>query len=72
MLRCEHITGPDRFLALKSSPVLNTVDLTDQQRTLVPVSTTTSLFTYAPRRVGSATISVTSAEVLVDLLPLSP
>lgn len=54
-----------------SNPTLSgTVDLTGENRTMVPVSITTTLFAFAPPTLGSATISVTSAEVLVELLPL--
>jgi len=47
-----------------------TIDLTGQNKILVPVSITCGLFTFAPPMLGSATISITSAEVLVKLLPL--
>jgi hypothetical protein len=47
-----------------------TVDLTGQNKILVPVSITCGLFTFAPPLLGSATIAITSAEVLVELLPL--
>ena len=54
-----------------TNPTLSgTVDLTGQNKILVPVSITCGLFTFAPPLVGSATISITSAEVLVKLLPL--
>jgi hypothetical protein len=56
-----------------TNPTLSgTVDLTGQNKILVPVSITCGLFTFAPPLVGSATISITSAEVLVELLPLLP
>lgn len=52
------------------NPTLSrTADLTGQHLTQVSVSITTSLFTFAPAGLGSATISVTSADVLVELLP---
>ena len=44
-----------------------TVNLTGQKKILVPVSITCGLFTFAPPLVGSAAISITSAEVLVEL-----
>jgi hypothetical protein len=54
-----------------TDPTLSgTFDLTGQNKTLVPVSITCGLFTFAPPLMGSATISITSAEVLVVLLPL--
>jgi len=54
-----------------TNPTLSgTVDLTGQNKLLVPVSITCSLFSFAPPMIGSATISITSAEVLVKLLPL--
>jgi hypothetical protein len=54
-----------------TNPTLSgTVDLTGQNKILVPVSITCGLFTFAPPLMGSATISITSAEVLVKLLPL--
>jgi hypothetical protein len=54
-----------------TDPTLSgTVDLTGQNKILVPVSITCGLFSFAPPVIGSATISITSAEVLVELLPL--
>jgi len=54
-----------------TAPTLSgTVDLTGQNKLLVPVSITCGLFTFALPMVGSATISITSAEVLVELLSL--
>jgi hypothetical protein len=54
-----------------TNPTLSrTRDLTGQYRTLVPVSITNGLFAFAPPRLAAATISMTSAEVLVELLPL--
>lgn len=50
--------------------ISGTVDLTGENRTLVRVSVTTSLFAFAPPLVGSATIGLTRAEVVVELLPL--
>jgi hypothetical protein len=49
-----------------------TVDLTGQNKTIIPVSITSSVFAFATPRLGAATIHVTSAEVLVELLPLLP
>jgi hypothetical protein len=55
----------------ETGPTLTgTFDLSGQNKTLVPVSITCGLFTFAPPLVGSATISITSAEVLVELSPL--
>jgi hypothetical protein len=54
-----------------TNPTLSgTVDLTGQNKIFVPVSITCGLFTFTPPLVASATISITSAEVLVKLLPL--
>jgi hypothetical protein len=54
-----------------ANPALShTLNLKDQHRTLVPVSITCGLFAFAPPLPGFATISITSAEVLVELLPL--
>jgi hypothetical protein len=44
-----------------------TIDLSGQNKILVPVSITCGLFAFAPPMLGSATISITSAEVLVEL-----
>jgi hypothetical protein len=46
------------------------VDLTDQYKTTVPVSITTGLFVFATPSLGSATLSLTKAAVVVELLPL--
>ena len=52
----------------QSDPSLSgTVNLTGQNKILVPVSITCGLFTFAPPLLGSATIAITSAEVLVEL-----
>jgi hypothetical protein len=54
-----------------TNPTLSrSADLTAEPRSMVPVSITSSLFTFAPVGLGSATISLTSAEVLVEVLPL--
>jgi hypothetical protein len=54
-----------------TDPTLSgTVDLTGQNKIFVPVSITCGLFAFTPPLVASATISITSAEVLVELLPL--
>jgi hypothetical protein len=47
-----------------------TVDLTGRRLTAVPVSITNSLNAFATSSLGSATVSVTSAEIRVQLLPL--
>jgi hypothetical protein len=53
-----------------TNPTLSrSVDLTGQLRSVVPVSITSSLFTFAPVGLGSATISLTSADVVVEVLP---
>jgi hypothetical protein len=49
----------------------STADLTGMQLTSVPVSITIGLFAWAPPLVGSATVAVTSANVVVHLLPLN-
>jgi hypothetical protein len=51
--------------------VSSTAVLTGPPRTSVSVSITTSLFAFAPPLLGSATISVTGADVVVELQPLS-
>jgi len=52
----------------QSDPSLSgTVNLAGQNKILVPVSITCGLFTFAPPLLGSATIAITSAEVLVEL-----
>src|SRR5262245_36910426 len=53
------------------NPTLSaSIDLTGQLGTVYPVSITTSLFAFALPQVGSAAVTLTSAEVLVELLPL--
>ena len=47
-----------------------TVDLTGRRLTVVPVSVTNSLNAFATSSLGSATVSLTSAEIRVQLLPL--
>jgi hypothetical protein len=51
-------------------PLSGTINLTGQNKTLVPVSITCGLFAFATPLLGPATIAMTSAEVLVELLPL--
>jgi hypothetical protein len=48
--------------------LLQTMDLTGMNMRSVPVSITTSLFAYATPYLGSASVAVTSAEVLVTLV----
>jgi hypothetical protein len=52
--------------------VSGTVDLTGQNKIIVPVSITIGVFTFATPQLGAATIAVTSAEVLVELEPQVP
>lgn len=57
-----------------TNPTLSrTMDLTGMNMTFVPVSITNALFAYATPYLGSASVAVTSAEVLVELelLPLT-
>ena len=55
-----------------TSPTLSdTIDLSDQTLTDVPVSITNSLFAFSTPSLGSATVTVTSARVVVKLEPLS-
>jgi hypothetical protein len=49
-----------------------TVDLTGLNLTVVPVSITNALFAYATPTSGSATVSITGAEVVVEVTPLTP
>jgi hypothetical protein len=54
-----------------SNPTLTgTVDLSEMKWTVVPVSITSSLFAFAPPVLGSASISITAAEVVVVLKPI--
>lgn len=46
------------------------VDLTGQNMSIVPVSITTGLFVFSTPQLGAATLSVTSADVVVEVLPL--
>jgi hypothetical protein len=54
-----------------TNPTLSsTADLTGMNLTSVPVSITTALFAFSTPQLGSATVAVTSADVVVELLPL--
>jgi hypothetical protein len=44
-----------------------TVDLSDQKRTVVPVSITTALFAYSTPSLGSASVAITYADLVVQL-----
>ena len=50
--------------------VTQTVDLTGRRLTTVPVSITNSLNAFATSSLGSARVSLTSADIRVQLLPL--
>jgi hypothetical protein len=53
-----------------TNPTLSsTVDLTGQNKTRVPVSITTGLFVFSTPQLGSATLKVTGAEIIVELRP---
>ena len=54
----------------ENSTLSRTIDLTGQHKTIIPVSITGSVFAFATPQLGAASIQVTSAEVLVELLPL--
>lgn len=47
------------------------VDLSDVQWTTLPVSITTSLFTFSPFQIGAANVLLTSAEVVVEVQPMA-
>jgi hypothetical protein len=49
-----------------------TIDLTGQNLTSVPVSISNSLFAFSTPSLGSAAVSLTSAEVVVELSPVAP
>ena len=53
-----------------SPNVWATVDLTDVYLTMVPVSITTGVHAFATPQLGSATVSITGAQVLVELTAL--
>jgi hypothetical protein len=54
-----------------TNPTLSdTIDLTGLNLTRVPVSIANSLFAFSTPLLGSATVGVTSADVVVELLPL--
>jgi hypothetical protein len=58
------------FGLINTDPNLSSmIDLTGQNKSRVQVSITCSLFAFAPPMVTSATISIRSAEVLVELYP---
>lgn len=48
----------------------STVDLTGRNKTRLSVSITNGLFTFSTPQLGSATIAMASADVVVELLPL--
>lgn len=52
--------------------VTGTMDLTGLNMTRVPVSISASLFGFSTPALGAASVSVTSADVRVDLLPTTP
>jgi hypothetical protein len=55
-----------------TNPTLSrTMDLTGRKMTVVPVTITNTLFAYATPSLGSATVRLTGADVLVQLLPLT-
>jgi hypothetical protein len=54
-----------------TNPALEgTINLTGQNRTVVPVSITNSLHAFATPSLGSAVVQVTGADLRVQLLPL--
>jgi hypothetical protein len=53
-----------------SPDVSATVDLTDVYLTMVPVSITTGVHAFATPLLGTAVVSITSAQVLVELKAL--
>ena len=56
-----------------TNPTLsNSLDLAGLNLTEVPVSITNSLFAFSTPALGSATVGLTGAEVVVELLPLLP
>jgi hypothetical protein len=65
-------TAADLGLFHANPTVSGTVDLSSQNKIIVPVSITMGVFTFATPRLGAATIAVTNAEVLVELEPLLP
>jgi hypothetical protein len=55
-----------------TSPALaESIDLTGLNLTEIPVSISNSLFAFSTPLLGSATVSITAAEVVVELLPLT-
>jgi hypothetical protein len=58
--------------AFATSPGLSeSIDLTGRNLTDVPVSISNSLFAFSTPLLGSATVAVTGAEVIVELQPLA-
>ena len=54
-----------------ANPTLSrTMDLSDVRWTTLPVSITTSLFTFSPFQTGAANLVLTSAEVVVEVRPM--
>jgi hypothetical protein len=51
--------------------VSGTIDLTGRGMTSVPVSITNTLFAFSTPLLGSATVGITSADVFVELQPLT-
>jgi hypothetical protein len=48
------------------------MDLSEKQLTSVPISITNSLFAFSTPVLGSANVAVTSADVVVTLIPIAP
>ena len=60
----------DGGLFLTNPTLSRSISLYGLRRTFVSVSVTTSLFAFSTPALGSASVAVTGAEVLVELLPL--
>ena len=58
------------FFGTNPTLLPRTIDLTGMNKTVVPVSITIALFAYATPYLGSASLEVSSADVVVDLQPL--
>ena len=54
-----------------TSPALTrTLDLSSARKTFVPVSVTAALFAFSTPLLGSASVQITGAEIVVEILPL--
>jgi hypothetical protein len=63
---------PETLAQFSTNPnISRTLDLTEERLTTVPVSVTNSLFVFSTPQLGSASVGVTFADVIVTVQPCS-